>query len=226
MGVGGLLMEIQTRPRPREAVEKPMKSISVAVVLLAAGRASRMGEGGHHKLLAEFDGLPLVRRSAEVALKSGADVVVVTGYRGEEIAATLSGLNVELVHNPDFASGMASSLIAGVGSSKIQDADGILVMLADMPGLTAEDLKLLVAAFRKENGEAVVRAVSRGKRGNPVILPRSLRDAVMRLEGDVGARHIVETSGLPVIDVDIGDAAHLDVDTPEAIIAAGGVLKG
>ena len=48
----------------------------------------------------------------------------------------------------------------------------------------------------------------------------------MRLEGDVGARHIIETSGLPVIDIDIGDAAHLDVDTPEAVLAAGGVLRG
>jgi len=49
---------------------------------------------------------------------------------------------------------------------------------------------------------------------------------VLRLEGDVGARHIIETSGVPVVDIDIGDAAHLDVDTPEAVIGAGGVLKG
>jgi molybdenum cofactor cytidylyltransferase len=47
----------------------------------------------------------------------------------------------------------------------------------------------------------------------------------MRLEGDIGARHIVETTGLPVVDVDIGDSAHLDVDTPEAVIEAGGILK-
>lgn len=226
LGVGGLLMEIQSRPRPRDIAVKPEAKISVAVVLLAAGRASRMGEGGPHKLLAEFDGMPLVRRSATTALSSGAAAVIaVTGHRREDIEQALAGLAVQPVHNPDFASGMASSLISGIGTPSAQQADGTLVMLADMPGITTDDLKALIAAFGEANGQAIVRAVSRGKRGNPVILPRAVYDAVMRLEGDVGARHIIETSGLAVIDVDIGDAAHLDVDTPEAVRAAGGILK-
>jgi molybdenum cofactor cytidylyltransferase len=227
MGVGGLLMEIQSRPRPRDIPVKPESQISVAVVLLAAGKASRMGEGGPHKLLAEFDGMPLVRRSAVTALSSGAiSVIAVTGHRRGEIEGALAGLAVEQVYNPDYASGMASSLVAGIGAPAAQRADGVLVMLADMPGVTTNDLKALIMAFRQANGQAIVRAVSRGKRGNPVILPRAVYDAVMRLEGDIGARHIIETSGLAVIDVDIGDAAHLDVDTPEAVLAAGGILKG
>ncbi|HLP71184.1 MAG TPA: 4-diphosphocytidyl-2C-methyl-D-erythritol kinase, partial [Rhizobium sp.] len=57
-------------------------------------------------------------------------------------------------------------------------------------------------------------------------LPRSTFEAVQALEGDVGARSIVEGSGLAVIDVELGEAAHLDVDTPEAVLAAGGLLKG
>jgi molybdenum cofactor cytidylyltransferase len=72
----------------------------------------------------------------------------------------------------------------------------------------------------------VVRSVSNGKRGNPIILPHLVYNAVRQLEGDVGARAIIETCGLPVIDVDIGMAAHLDVDTPEAVTAAGGILRG
>lgn len=226
MGVGGLLMEIETRPRPRESSEDHCRPATVAVVVLAAGKASRMGEGGAHKLLAEFDGEPLVRRAAKAALAANAaPVVVVTGHRGSEIVAALSGLDVTAVENRDYASGMASSLISGFSAAPARSADGVLVMLADMPGVTTGDLNLLIAAFRSASGRAIVRAVSRGKRGNPVILPRLLGDAVMRLEGDVGARHIIETSGLPVIDVDIGDAAHLDVDTPEAVLAAGGILK-
>ncbi|MBB3566346.1 molybdopterin-binding/glycosyltransferase family 2 protein [Rhizobium sp. BK491] len=227
MGVGGLLMEIQSRPRPRDIAAKPAAEISVAVVLLAAGKASRMGEGGSHKLLAEFEGVPLVRRSASIAIASGAShIVAVTGHRREEIQDALKGLAVEAVFNPDYALGMASSLVAGVGTRAAQRADGVLVMLADMPGVTSDDLKILISAFRQANGQAIVRAVSGGKRGNPVILPRSVLNAVMRLEGDVGARHIIETSGLPVVDVEIGEAAHLDVDTPEAVVAAGGILKG
>jgi molybdenum cofactor cytidylyltransferase len=134
-------------------------------------------------------------------------------------------LELAAVHNPDFASGIASSLAAGFSSEVARRADGILVMLADMPGVSTADLNALMGAFRQAHGQAIVRAVSRGKRGNPVILPRQLYDAVMRLEGDVGARHIVETAGWPVVDVDIGDSAHLDVDTPEAVMAAGGILK-
>jgi molybdenum cofactor cytidylyltransferase len=214
-----LIMQIETRPRSRAP-------ISVAIILLAAGKASRMGVGGPHKLLAEFAGIPLVRRSAERAISSGADsVTIVTGYRHEEIEATLAGLDLHLTHNPDFASGIASSLKQGFSAPAPSRADGVLVMLADMPNVTADDLMTLIDAFRSASGQAIVRAASREKRGNPVILPQSLNEQVIQLEGDVGARQVINSCGLAVIDVDIGDGAALDVDTPEAVIAAGGVLK-
>ncbi|MCV9960517.1 molybdopterin-binding/glycosyltransferase family 2 protein [Pararhizobium sp. BT-229] len=226
LGVGGLLMEIPTRPLPRALATVEKHEISVEIILLAAGKASRMGASGQHKLLAEFDGIPLVRHSAMAAVDCGAaKVVVITGHRQAEILAALSGLDVTPVLNPDYAAGMASSLIAGVNAANVH-ADGVLVMLADMPWVSADDLRNLIAAFKANEGTAVIRAVSGGKRGNPVILPRSTFAAVRQLQGDVGARHIIETCGLPVVDVDIGPAAHLDLDTPEAIVAAGGILKG
>ncbi|NKL21709.1 nucleotidyltransferase family protein [Rhizobium leguminosarum] len=203
-----------------------MREASVAIVILAAGKASRMGKGGRHKLLAEFDGVPLVRRSALSALGAdAASVIVVTGHRRSEIEAALDGLALTLVDNPDYASGMASSLMAGFSSKRADSAEGILVMLADMPGISTTHLDALISTFRNAGGEAVVRAVSQGKPGNPAILPRSLNQAILRLEGDVGARDIIAASGLPVLDVDVGDAALLDVDTPEEILAAGGALN-
>jgi molybdenum cofactor cytidylyltransferase len=196
---------------------------SVAVVLLAAGTASRMGEGGKHKLLAEFDNVPLVRRSAIAALGSGASLVaVVVGHRHGEISAALSGIPVETVYNPHYRSGMATSLIAGFSASEVMSADGVLIMLADMPGLTANHLAMLIQAFENTGGKAIVRATFHGKRGNPIILPQSLRVSVMELKGDIGARQIIESSGVPIIDVEIGAAASLDVDTVEDIIIAGG----
>jgi molybdenum cofactor cytidylyltransferase len=230
MGVGGLLMEIQTRPMPRETPGEKMAEAKVAIVMLAAGMATRMGATGGHKLLAAFDGIALVRRSALTAGNSQASsVTVVVGHRQHEIRAVLSDLPVTMpvtvIDNPDYASGMASSLTSGFASVEASGADGVLVMLADMPALTSGDLDRLIAAFREANGAAIVRAVSKGRRGNPVILPRSMNDAVLRLEGDVGARHLIETSALPVIDVEIGNAAQIDVDTPEDIVAAGGVLE-
>lgn len=227
MGVGGLLMEIPTRPRPRDSVGDKKAELSVGALLLAAGQARRMGRDGPHKLLAEFGGVPLVRRSAETLLASrAAPIVVVTGHRREEIENALSGLDISPVFNPDYASGMATSLVTGFAAPDLASRDGILVMLADMPGVTTSHIDMLISAFREAGGGVVVRSVSDGKRGNPIILPRVAYDAVLRLEGDVGARAIIENSGLSVIDVDIGPAAHLDVDTPEAVTSAGGILRG
>ncbi|MCJ8518206.1 molybdenum cofactor cytidylyltransferase [Pseudorhizobium tarimense] len=228
MGVGGLLMEIASRPQPREASavteEAPAR---VGAVLLAAGQARRMGQGAPHKLLAEFEGVPLVRRSAEMLCRSQAQpVVVVTGHRRHEIDTALSGLDVTLVFNPDYATGLGGSLATGFSLPQVGECQGVLVMLADMPQVTADHVDRLIEAFRQTDAASVVRASHNGKRGNPIILPRATYEAVRRLQGDVGARAIIENSGLPIIDVEIGPAAHLDVDTPDAVQAAGGVLRG
>jgi len=222
MGVGGLLTEIPSRPQPRD-LRAPERPLSVAALVLAAGRASRMQ--GSHKLLAAFDGEALVRRTIEAALAAKPSrVLVVTGHRAEEIEAELAGLKIDIVRNPDFAQGMSTSLRAGV-SALGPGCDGVAVMLADMPHVTGADVRRLLDAFAAAGGHAIVRAVSGGKRGNPVVLPRSTFAALLQLEGDVGARHIVESAGLDVVDVEIGEAAHIDVDTPEAVVAAGGVLR-
>lgn len=222
MGVGGLLMEIESRPRPRE---QPLPSAgAVHAVLLAAGQGKRMG--GPNKLLATFDGVPLVRRSAAMLVESAvASTVAVLGHQAGAVRGALAGLPLRIVDNPDFADGLAGSLRAGIAALP-REASGVLVALADMPNIRPADIDRLVAAFRRESGSAIVRATHAGKRGNPVILPRALFPAVRSLDGDTGARHLVETSGLPVIDVELGEAASLDVDTPEAMALAGGRLAG
>jgi molybdenum cofactor cytidylyltransferase len=224
LGVGGLLGEIATRPQPREyATALPLSPVEI--VVLAAGRASRMGPDSGHKLLATFDGVPLVRRSVEAALAAAPGrVTVVTGHREADIRTALGELPVKFVSNPDYLSGMASSLTAGL-SALGPRASGMLVMLADMPGITSDDLNTLTARFNAERGGAVIRATADGQRGNPVILPRQTFSAIRLLVGDVGARHIIEKRGLPVIDVELGSAARLDLDTPEQIVAAGGTLE-
>lgn len=222
MGVGGLLMEIPTRPQPREAVA-PAPRLDVCAVVLAAGRSSRMA--GPNKLLALFDGQPLVRRTAARVLAARVSgVSVVTGHQAERVRASLAGMDLGVVHNAEFASGLASSLRAGIAAAPA-GAAGALIVLGDMPGVTTRDLDRMIAAFVDAGGTCVVRATNDGKRGNPVILPRSLFPAVAQLEGDTGARHLVEAGGLNVIDVEIGAGASLDVDTRETLEQAGGVLQ-
>jgi molybdenum cofactor cytidylyltransferase len=218
MGVGGLLMEIETRPQPREQRAAPR--LVVDAVLLAAGRGQRMG--GPNKLLSRISGQPLVRHAAQALAGSAVrSVVAVTGHEGARVRSVLEGLDVHLVENADYATGLASSLKTGIAALP-QDVAGALVALGDMPEVTSTHIDKLVQAFVGERGNAIVRATHAGKRGNPVILPRSLFEAVAKLEGDTGARHIVEGSELPVVDVEIGAAASLDIDTPEALALAGG----
>ncbi|WP_269930114.1 molybdopterin-binding/glycosyltransferase family 2 protein [Aminobacter sp. HY435] len=222
MGVGGLLMEIPTRPQPRDLPAIPAMP-KVHAVLLAAGRSSRMA--GPNKLMALFQGKPLVRRTAERVLASKAGgAVAVTGHQVARIAVALAGLDIPLVHNADFAAGLSGSLKTGVAALP-DDAAGALIVLGDMPEVLSADLDRLIEAFERADGRAVVRATHDGKRGNPVILPRTLFAAVAHLEGDTGARHLVEAEGIDVIDVEIGAGAAVDVDTPEALETAGGMLQ-
>lgn len=222
MGVGGLLMEIESRPAPREASSpKPV----VDAVILAAGRSTRME--GRHKLLAHFDGVPLIRRSVETALASRARRVhVVVGHRRDEIAGALEGLNVNLIENPAFADGLSTSLRAGFVAALEAPTrpDGLLVMLADQPLLTSVDLDRLAKAFRPEGKGSIVIATDAGKRANPVILSSSLAAEVEALRGDVGAKPLIVERSAWVREIEIGTAAGVDVDTPDAVEAAGGVL--
>ena len=241
LGVGGLLSEIPTRPQPRaqggetggeaggektDAMSAPrVQGPRVHGVLLAAGRATRMGEGSGHKLLATFDGVPLIRRVAERALSTRlSGLTVVTGHRREDIEAALSGLAVEFTHNSGYADGMAGSIASGL--AHVPPGEAALILLGDMPAVESRHIDALLDAFGEAHGEAVVRAASGRNRGNPVILPPAMFELVMARSGDVGARQAIADSGLDVIDVDIGEAAEVDVDTPEAVISAGGTLSG
>ena len=213
MGVGGLLMEIPSRPQPRE-MAKAVRKINVAALVLAAGQSRRSGSS--HKLRATFDGVPLLRRTCGTVIEAGfSKALVVLGFEEESFKAQLASLPVETVHNPRFADGLSTSLQAGIQALDT-DVDGVLVMLADMPSITATDISRLVDAFKRAGGSALVRATDHGKRGNPVILPRSVFGEMMKLRGDVGAKPIVEGFEGRVIDVEIGAAASQDVDTEAA----------
>lgn len=99
-----------------------------------------------------------------------------------------------------------------------------MIMLADMPALSSANLQSMIRQFQSAGGQSVVRATYEGKRGNPVILPRFLFEEVFTLAGDVGARHLVERGDIPVIDVELGEAAAIDVDTPDMLSRAGGTI--
>jgi molybdenum cofactor cytidylyltransferase len=223
-GVGGLLMEIVTRPQPREEAV-PEKGRSIATLVLAAGRSSRMG--GPNKLLAEIAGKPLVRIAVDEALAArGRPVIVVTGHQRERVEAALAGLPVQLVHNPDFSEGLGTSLKAGIAAVP-QSADGAIVCLGDMPQVDAALIDRLIGAFDPERGALVVVPTIDGKRGNPVVWSRRFFPDLMAVEGDVGARHLIGRYSEAVTEVPVsGKGALTDIDTPEALKAVKAELEG
>jgi molybdenum cofactor cytidylyltransferase len=215
MGVGGLLMEIVTRPQPRADVVPPHPK-RIAAVVLAAGRSTRMR--GSNKLLAEIARRPLVCIVAEEALASRADpVIVVAGHQRAEVEKALAGLRVRIVHNPDFAEGLGTSLRVGIAAVPA-DSDAAIVCLGDMPRVDAALMNRLIAAFDPDRGALVVVPTFEGKRGNPVLWSRRFFPDLMAIEGDVGARHLIGRYSEAVAEVPVeGKAALVDVDTPEAL---------
>jgi molybdenum cofactor cytidylyltransferase len=224
LGVGGLLMEIVTRPQPRE---EPVAASArrIAAVVLAAGRSTRMG--GPNKLIAEISRRPLVRIAAEEALASRArPVIVVTGHQRDQVEAALNGLPVRLVHNPDFAQGLGGSLKAGIAAVPA-DVDGAIVCLGDMPQVDASLIDRLIAAFDPDRAALVVVPTFEGKRGNPVLWSRRFFSDLMAIEGDVGARYLIGRYPEAVVEVPVdGKAALVDIDTPEALIGVRAEIEG
>jgi len=217
MGVGGLLMEIVTRPQPR-AEPAPEKGRRIAAVVLAAGRSTRMG--AVNKMLAEIGGKPLVRIAAEQALASRAKpVIVVTGHERERVEQALAGLAVQLVHNPDYAEGLGTSLKAGIAALP-EVADGAVVCLGDMPQVDAGLIDKLIGGFDPERGALVVVPSIEGRRGNPVLWSRRFFPDLMQIQGDIGARHLIGQYAEAVVEIALaGEAALTDVDTPESLSA-------
>jgi molybdenum cofactor cytidylyltransferase len=224
LGVGGLLMEIVTRPQPRDEPVPPTDH-RIAAIVLAAGRSTRMG--GSNKLLAEIRGKPLVRIAAEQALASRASpVIVVTGHEHARVAAAVADLPIKLVHNPDYASGLGGSLRAGIAAVPA-DAGGAVVCLGDMPQVDAALINQLIAAFDPEKLALAVVPVFDGRRGNPVLWSRRFFPDLMQIEGDVGARHLIGRYSEAVVEVPVtGKAALVDVDTPEALRGVKAEIEG
>ena len=183
--------------------------------------------GGPNKLVAEIASRPLVRIAVEAALASRADpVIVVTGHQHQEIAKALAGLPVRLVHNPDFATGLGTSLKAGIAAVPAQ-SDGVLVCLGDMPRIDVSLINRLIAAFDPERGALVVVPTFEGKRGNPVLWSRRFFPDLMAIEGDVGARHLIGRYGEAAVEVPVeGKATFIDVDTPEALRGVKAEMEG
>ncbi|MBC6699119.1 nucleotidyltransferase family protein [Hymenobacter puniceus] len=192
--------------------------MSNAILLLAAGSSSRLGRP---KQLLQFHGQTLLRRAAETAIAAaiGAPVVVVTGALHQELLPELVGLPVAVVHNPDWAVGMGSSIQSGLRflETVLPDSAGVTVMLCDQPFVTPA----LLAALRNtqvRTGRPIVASAYAETQGVPVYFAAEVLLLLRALPAGAGAGQLLRQHAALVAAVPFPLGA-VDVDTPEQYAA-------
>jgi len=219
-----LLKEMDNRPLPREKAPAtprpgaaPRSAPTIAAVVMAAGRSSRMAP--YNKLLvADKAGKTMIARVVDNVLSSNArPILVVVGHMHQQIEKALGGRPVRFVHADDYASGLAESLKAGIAAVPPESA-GAIVCLGDMPLVTGRTIDRLLATFDPEEGRAIVLPTFRGKQGNPMVWDRRYFPEILAIAGDTGARFLVGKHAEAVAEVEMADDGVLrDFDTTESL---------
>ncbi len=170
---------------------------------------------GVDKLTEPLRGQPMLRDRAVMLTQTRlSDLFVVLPTEAPARQEALAWLDVQTVLNPDAASGMASSVKAGIRAVP-PDCDAALIMPADMPDIEVTDIDALCAAFIK-HPRHILRAAAGETPGSPVIFPRSYFKKLLRLEGDQSGRAVLKTATNVILHPLKGDRATFDLDTPEA----------
>ncbi len=190
-------------------------SLRVGAVILAAGKSSRMGEA--KQLLRLGEGTILERTVENVRRASVDEVVIVLGASADAIREQLPAVvmgGARLVVNPEYETGMASSLRAGLGALG-SDVDAALIVLGDQPFVCPATLDRMVEEYRRTGAQIVI-PTHEGTRGNPVLLDRSLFGEAMALVGDIGCRAIFAKHPKEIVYVEVDDpGVLLDIDNRE-----------
>ena len=214
MGAGGLLEDTTARPMPRRPNTQKNRP-RIGALLLAAGTSSRMH--GTNKLLTPWRGKPLIRHAAETLAAARRQQLIqqsaaVCGKDAAAVIAEIAGLDLPSVINRDYESGMASSIVCGLRTLDLQQLDGVLVLLGDMPQVTADDIAAVVRAFAAEGN--LTAATHRNKRGNPVLFGQRHFAAMLNLQGDAGARVLFGEE--PITEAAASAGVLFDLDSPES----------
>jgi molybdenum cofactor cytidylyltransferase len=182
----------------------------ISGVILAAGTSSRLGRP---KQLLELGGKPALQHAIDLAASAGLDeVVVVLGHEAPRIRAAVRLPPFgRAVINPNYASGQASSLQAGLEAVDA-GAEAAVVLLGDQPGVDPKAIGAVLDAWRAGGG-GVARAVYGGTPGHPVIIGREVFEAFASASGDDGGRAVL--AGQEVAVVEIEAPAPFDIDTWE-----------
>jgi molybdenum cofactor cytidylyltransferase len=201
----------------------------IPAILLAAGASTRLGQPKQLLRLPAFDRETLLDHAVALARAPGAaPIFVVLGAHAEEIILECELLDCILVRNEAWAEGMASSLRVGIAAvlEHAPAASGAMVLVCDQPGLSAELLVRLLDAHKVDENRITASRYA-GRMGVPAIFPRATFPSLLALQGDQGARALLQQSGTDVFAIDF-PGGELDLDSPEDVerLQADGSARG
>ena len=205
--------------------EKGYRSVKLApfisVIILAAGESKRMGK---LKQLLPLGQNTILEQTIDNFLNSKInEVIVVVGYIAEEVIKLIAARQVKVALNPDYCLGMSTSLLAGLKVIN-NEAQGIMLALADQPFIASQTIDYLIEAFAHH--EKIIVPSHQGRRGHPVIFPRKYKKELASLKGDVGGREVLARYPEDVLEVAVDcDSIIEDIDTMDIYIRKTGRIN-
>ncbi len=183
----------------------------VSAILLAAGKSSRMGK---LKQLMPLGNSTILEQTLDNLLGSkAAEVIVVLGYKAEEVTKRLSGRPVKVVVNPLYRKGMSTSIAAGLKFVDSQ-AQAVMLVLGDQPYIDSPTINRLIDAFGSDK-KGIAIPTHRGQRGHPLIFNKNYQKQLYSLSGDIGGREIIKEHPDDVLEVPVDcEGIVIDIDTP------------
>lgn len=187
----------------------------VSAIILAAGSSTRMLP--HHKLALPVDGKPMLLRTVDYVLAAElSEVIVVLGHAADELNF-LPDKRLQIVHNQDFHTGMASSIRCGMQHISAR-SDAVLIALGDMPFIEPTTVRLMCESAQNLRIPTILRPAYLGQAGHPVLFSQHFFADLMLLNGDCGALSIIQKNQSVLREIDCDDAGVvIDIDTPEAL---------
>ena len=173
----------------------------ISAILLAAGQSKRMG--GENKLTKKIQGAPLIKHSVKNILASSIDeLIIVLGYQKEIIEKLIDkNKKIKFVFNKDFENGMASSIKAGLNLLS-KNAEAFFICLGDMPMVSPDIYNQLI---KSKDKKGIIVPTYKGQQGNPVLFDKSMKETVMNITGDVGAKKVLELNKDKILNLEIDD---------------------
>lgn len=183
-----------------------------AVLLLAAGASSRMGQP---KMFLTWQGETLLQHAVSAAASISTPVFVVTGEHTDKIASILQHTAVQLIHNPQWQEGMGTSVAAGVAGilQAGYSPDNLIIVVCDQPFITAGLLHQMIEA-KVSSGKGIVGCSYDNTIGTPVLFDKKYFSALQGLNGQQGAKRLLQQYAENVTTVPFSEGS-IDIDTPE-----------